>query len=108
MTEVTVIFVLLAGYLIMIVAPRLLAQFIAIVVGVTVVARSRQNARRLFQIGIHRCSLSARDRRSDRNERKLMAASLNLAIDHAVLMSLLPTTMLLATRIVDFWEHRDR
>lgn len=95
---------LIATWLVGLHAPRVLVWIIATTVGVNLTLRSRRAARHII-FNAHRelnfyCKPSP-------HERRLVRASLRLAIDQTELRGLFPTTMARSEAIADWWELRN-
>lgn len=85
-------------------APRLLVSAIATMIGVIMVARSRQVWRDLLEEGSVGMSLNY-DRRPSPAARQAMRKGLRLAIAQTELRSLLPGTMARAERYADMFAR---
>ncbi|AXJ96335.1 MULTISPECIES: hypothetical protein [unclassified Sphingomonas] len=85
-------------------AARLLVEAIATVVGIALFAKAAGIHRRMLAMR-GQCGGLDRDARPSRSERRLMAASLELAIRQTELRSLFPQVGLRCERLVSVWHH---
>lgn len=93
----TMMFIVLAGWVAARLGPALLASLIATFAALVVVHQSRNSARRLIEAGPRRATWD----RPSRADRKLLAGGLHATMNVVSLTSLLPMAVLRANRLIE-------